>query len=323
VPCDKDESSRRALVLAGQNTANEVLMPAARSFYRGELPQNGRLMQTGHDSYALSVVSEVLELRGEGVVTGAAQASGHLALVQAARLILSGEADVVLVLGAPTRLSALEVAGYQMLGALAPVHTRERADQNYFVLDRRSSGFVPLETAAAVVLESASHAALRGATVLAQMTGWRCAMHASSQPAPDAQAAFLVMQAALKAAQLDPAAPGFISAHATGTCAGDAAEAQAIARLFGPAVWVNAPKSILGHGMTAAGVLETVAGILQMRSGFLHACARLAEPLCAGLRHVPAGGVCTAVRSFVNNGFGFGGFNASIVFQSAAAGSAS
>lgn len=304
------DAARCALVAAAQQAGTGVMLDAQARFDAGSGLVDPALMVIGQDSYALSLVAEVLGLRGEGAVVGAAQASGLAALIQAARLIASGEADRVLVLGVPTPLADIEIEAYRVLGALAGREADGSPACRPF--DADSTGFVPAAIAAAIVLERADIAAARGGHVLARLAGWSSRLHASTLPAPDVDAEAAVMRGAITMAGLVPAQVALVSAHATGTPLGDRAEAEAIARVFGDAPLVNAPKGLFGHALPAAGVFETVCCVEQMRAGHAHANWGLAAPQLRGPRYVPPGGAAGALPAVVKNAFGFGGFNAAV-----------
>lgn len=301
-----------SVFVAGQNTANEVLLPASEAFTNDGRLSAGRLMQMGHDSFLVSLLSAVFGIAGDGAVVGGAQASGHIAILQAVRALRSGETELALVVGAPTILSPLEVAGYQALGALAN-GSEDTLAAGCRAFDTGAAGFVPTEAAAALVLETAAHAQARNAKVKARISGWASAMHRSVEPGPDCATAVRVMRNAL--AMAGARKPDMVSAHATGTPAGDSAEAEALAAVVGARTPVTAPKAILGHGLTSAGVLETVAAIVQMEQGFLHGSPGLLEPVAPLLDHVRERRDCLSIGRVLNNGFGFGGFNAAIVLD--------
>lgn len=303
-------SDRVAVIVAGHNVTNDILLPAAEALRASGRLVNGRLMQVGHDAFLVSLLSEVLGIGGEGATVGGAQASGHIAMLHASRLLLSGDADLVLVVAAPTLLSPLEVAGYQTMGALA-VGTDEVAALGCRPFDAAAAGFIPSETAAALVIETSEHAIRRRSRIQSRLHGWAGGMHRSTEPSPDQEAAIKVMRAAMEKAAIMEI--DMVSAHATGTPLGDSVEAKALADVVGSDTWITAPKAVLGHGLTAAGILETIAAILQIRGGFLHGGPGLSQAIAPRLRHVPKGGLQQTVRHVLNNGFGFGGFNSALL----------
>ncbi|MYR63515.1 beta-ketoacyl-ACP synthase, partial [Streptomyces sp. SID625] len=183
------------------------------------------------------------------------------------------------------------------------------------------SGFVLSEGAAVMVLESAGHAATRGARVHAVLAGAGIAAdaHHITAPAPDGSGQIAAMRKALAQAELDPGRVGHINAHATGTPVGDIAEAHAIGEVFGRAATVTAPKAALGHLFGAAGAIEAVVAVLSVAHGVVPPTRNLTEAgvgpgigldVVAERRDVPQDAV-------LSNSFGFGGQNVSLVVTGA------
>lgn len=307
------DRSRLAIVTTGGGTA--FMAGETERLLAGGMP-GAYTVSHGLDSFALSLASEVLDLRGEGMVAGAAQASGHAAVAAAARLIAGGEADAVVVLGVPQGLGPAEVAGYRAVGALAGDDGEGGVTCRPF--DRSSTGFLPAEIAAALVLEHPEAGRRRGAVPLAALGGWTLRLHASSQPTPDRAAEAAVMRAALAHAGVEPGAVDLVSAHATGTAQGDNAEAGAIADVLAHAPLVLAPKGMVGHGLGSAGVAETVMAVLAMRSRIVHGNVGITSPVLDGLALAGDEGRAMTVRTVLKMGFGFGGINAALVLTEAA-----
>ncbi|AXS40792.1 beta-ketoacyl synthase N-terminal-like domain-containing protein [Breoghania sp. L-A4] len=305
-----DPAGRFAVVAAAQNTTGGALARAIRSQDRApEAPVDPWLAIAGLDSFVTGWAARLFGLRGEAVTVGNAQASGHGAIVQAARMLRAGDADAVLVLGVPPRLTAVEVESCRSLSAFG---TASRP------FDARADGFVPGETAAALILERSDTAKRRGFPAIARLAAARLRLHGTLGPDPDQAAEEAIMRGALADAGLAPRDIDLVCAHATGTPAGDACEAGAIQSVFGAGVRVNAPKGLLGHALSAAGVLETVACCLQMREGFVHGNPWICRPRDFGapvlaIPHENAGPV--SLRHVLNTGFGFGGTNAALVLS--------
>lgn len=246
---------------------------------------------------------------------GAASASGNAGLVHGARLVATGEADVCLVVGALADLSAIEERALLNVGAMAPGPVGPPFDETH-------GGFAYGQGAACVVLESRRSARARGAEVLAELAGWDLRLAANSLTEPDGEAEAATMTRAMSRAGVSPGDVSYVNAHGTGAPLGDAAEAEALRWVLGEAVggaWVNSTKALTGHCLAAAGVVEAVATVVQMRGGFVHPNPGLAHPADPGLRFAPAtGGVRADIGVALSNGFGFGGFNGSVVFRAPA-----
>ncbi|MGW1172160.1 beta-ketoacyl-[acyl-carrier-protein] synthase family protein [Kitasatospora sp. NPDC002543] len=244
--------------------------------------------------------------------------SGAEAIALAAGLIRAGEADVVIAGGTEAAITPITVAGFAQALALSR-HTAEPASASRpFAADR--SGFVLSEGAAVVVLESAEHAAARGARVHAVLAGAGVAAdaHHITAPAPDGSGQVSAMRKALARAGLAPERIGHINAHATGTPVGDLAEARAIREVFGRAT-VTAPKAALGHLFGAAGAIEALIAVLSVKHGVIPPTRNLTEAgvgpdidldVAAERRDVPQ-------EAVLSNSFGFGGQNVSLVVTGA------
>jgi malonyl-ACP decarboxylase len=264
-----------------------------------------------YDTHVMALIAEALGLRGPGMTVGGASASGNVALATALDLVRHGRAAACLVVGPVPELSPAERAALRSMGALSPAGTCRP-------FDRAASGFAPTGLCAAVLLESETGAARRGAPILAELAGAGCVMGANHLPSPDPDGEWRAMAGALRDGGAEAGDLDLISAHATGTPAGDVAEAAAIRRLLGDraaAVPVNAPKSLLGHGLHAAGIAELIAVIVQMRGGFVHGTAGLSDPIAGDLFLVGATGLDRRVRLALSNGFGFGSINSAILVR--------
>lgn len=270
------------------------------------------------DSFPLGIASEALGLLGEGMTVGGASASGNLALIQAARMIRGGDADLCLVIAPPADLSPMEYQALSSLGAIGGHSFAGEPDRACRPFDRAAEGFIPGAAAAAVVLEAGEAAARRGAAPRAILAGGAAALSGNGHTVPDGAAELRAMELALRRAGLEPAEVDAVSAHATSTPLGDRTEAEALDALFGPRrVAVNAPKGLLGHGLWSAGLVEAVAAILQMEGGFLHPNRNLDDPVTDRLDLVGAGPRDAAIGAMLSNSFGFGGIHTAVVIRAA------
>jgi 3-oxoacyl-(acyl-carrier-protein) synthase len=246
--------------------------------------------------------------RGPVATTQLACASGTHALALAASWIRSGQADAVLAGGADL-LCRFVVAGFNCL--------RATADQAR-PFDAARRGLVLGEGGAILVLESAAHAAARGAPVRARLLGAGAAGDATHMTAPDRDGggAARAMASALATAGVPASAVGFVSAHGTGTAYNDAMEAVAIARVFGPrAVPVNSIKGAIGHTLGAAGAFEAVLCIEVLAHGLIPPTVGLEtpDPACGGLDLVTGAPRAVPVALALSTSSGFAGANGALV----------
>jgi 3-oxoacyl-[acyl-carrier-protein] synthase II len=247
-------------------------------------------------------------------------ASGAEAIAYGIEMIRSGRADVVLAGGTEAAIIQLNIAAFAAMRALSTRNDEpERASRPF---DKGRDGFVLGEGAAMLVLESAEHAASRGARVHAVAAGYGYSSdaHHIAQPASDGGGAAAAMLAAVADAGLSPRQIVHVNAHATSTPVGDVAEAQAIATVLGEAAEtavVSATKSMTGHLLGGAGALESVATILALRERVAPPTLNLDDPddgvtidIATEPRPLPQGERIAAL----NNSFGFGGANVALVF---------
>ena len=255
---------------------------------------------------AASQVSIALGLRGPAFVVASACASSNHAIAQAAGMIRSGLADVVVAGGTEACLSYGALRAWEAMRVLADDACRP------FSAGRR--GLVLSEGAAVFVLESRAHAQGRGAAVLGRIAGVGMTADAGDIVAPDARGAGRAMDLALADAGLAPADIDYINAHGTGTPVNDVTETRAIHRSFGAhakRLAVSSTKSMHGHALGAAGALELVAVLGAIRDGVLPPTLNLdrPDPDC-DLDYVANQPRAARVGAALSNSFAFGGLNA-------------
>jgi 3-oxoacyl-[acyl-carrier-protein] synthase II len=270
-------------------------------------------------------ISMELGARAGVHTTVSACASGAEAIGYGMDMIRSGRADVVLAGGTEAAIIQLNIAAFAAMRALSTRNDEpERASRPF---DKGRDGFVLGEGAGMVVLESAEHAARRGATVhaVAAGVGYSADAHHIAQPDPDGTGAVMAISRALADGGVAADQIVHVNAHATSTPAGDVVEGQAIAMALGSAasgVLVSATKSMTGHLLGGAGALESVAAILALRERVAPPTINLEDPdddigveIATEPRELRPRG--TAPMAVLNNSFGFGGHNVALVFTAA------
>ena len=244
-----------------------------------------------------------------------------LSFGDAARMIKDDDADIMLAGGAESTICPLGVAGFAQARALSTNFNDqpEKASRPY---DKDRDGFVMGEGAGVVVLEEYEHAKKRGAKIYAEVVGYGLsgdAYHVTA-PHPEGSGAFRSMQMALKKAGMTPADIDYINAHGTSTPLGDELELGAVRRLFGNAianVSMSSTKSAIGHLLGGAGAVESIFCILAMRDQVVPPTLNLDNPSdgCGDVDLVPHKAKARKVTAVLNNSFGFGGTNASLVMK--------
>ena len=258
-------------------------------------------------------------LKGPNHAVVTACSTGAHAIGDASRLIMFGDADVMLAGGSESPIDRLSMAGFAACRALSTERndTPEKASRPY---DRDRDGFVMGEGAGVVVLEELDHAKARGAKIYAEVTGYGLtgdAYHITA-PAEDGDGAFRCMSAALKRANLGPDDIDYINAHGTSTMA-DTIELGAVERLVGNAaskISMSSTKSSIGHLLGAAGAAEAIFSVLAIRDNIAPATINLDNPSTdTAIDLVPHKPRQRQIDVALSNSFGFGGTNASLVFQ--------
>jgi 3-oxoacyl-[acyl-carrier-protein] synthase II len=260
-------------------------------------------------------------LMGPNHAVVTACSTGAHAIGDAARMIAMDDADVMLAGGAEGAICPLGIAGFAQARALSTGFNDEpqRASRPY---DRDRDGFVMGEGAGVVCLEEYEHAKARGAKIYAEVVGYGLsgdAYHVTA-PHPEGSGAFRSMEMALRKAGLNPSDIDYINAHGTSTPLGDELELGAVKRLFGNAistVSMSSTKSAIGHLLGGAGAVETIFCILAMRDQVVPPTLNLDNPSegVGGVDLVPHTPRQRKVRAVLNNSFGFGGTNASLVLK--------
>lgn len=260
-------------------------------------------------------------LMGPNHAVVTACSTGAHSIGDAARMIAMDDADVMLAGGAESAICPIGIAGFSQARALSTNFNDDptRASRPY---DVNRDGFVMGEGAGVVVLEEYERAKARGAKIYAEVLGYGLsgdAYHVTA-PHPEGSGAFRSMQMALKKSGLGLEDIDYVNAHGTSTPMGDELELGAVRRLFGDqigAMSMSSTKSAIGHLLGGAGAVESIFCILAMRDQIVPPTLNLDEPSesCKGVDLVPHVAKQRKVRAVLNNSFGFGGTNASLIMK--------
>jgi len=269
---------------------------------------------------ASGIVAMAYGAKGPNLTISTACSSSAHALGQALQCIRTGQADVVITVGADASITPLVFAGFCSLRALSSKYNDapERASRPF---DRDRDGFVMGEGAGALIVESAAHARKRNARIYAELVGYAATSEAYHMviPREDGVEVAATMKLALDSAGVTPTQVDYINAHATSTMIGDAVESKAIRHLFkkrADAIAVSATKSLIGHTLGAAGAIGAIATTLAIYMGQIHPTANYdhPDPACRldGISRLPQE---RKIRAALLNAFGFGSNNAAVVLQ--------
>ncbi len=255
-----------------------------------------------------------LGFRGRLVAPSAACATGTMSIGMGYEAVQSGRADIALA-GAADESHVSTAATFDLLKA-ASTAWNDSPSCTPRPFDARRDGMVCAEGAGFLVLEDMERARARGARVYGEVIGFAANSAGTSATTPDTGAIERCLRAALEDAEVDADAVEYANAHATGTLAGDGAEAQGLARVFGSQILVSSSKGHTGHTMASAGVLEAAYCLGMLNAERLHPTLNLEEVSedCAMVRHVREP-LERPVSTIVSNNFALGGIQSSLVLR--------
>jgi len=266
---------------------------------------------------ASGVISMEFGLRGPNMCIVTACATSNNSIGESWRMIKFGDADIFLAGGSEASIVELGLAGFSAMRALSKRNDQpERASRPF---DRDRDGFVMSEGAGICVVEELGHAKKRGAKIYCELSGYGLSADAYHMTAPpeDGEGAARAMKLALDHAKLSPSDVDYINAHATSTGLGDISETKAIKMVWGDLakkVSISATKSMTGHLLGGAGAVEMAACAMAIRDGIIPPTINLENPdeQC-DLDYTANKAKQKKVRVALNNSFGFGGHNATLV----------
>jgi len=255
--------------------------------------------------------------RGPNMSLATACATGTNSIGEAAEMIRRGGADVMIAGGSEAAITALTMAGMNVMTALSTRNDDPQRASRPFDKDR--DGFLMGEGSAILILESLEHAQTRGANILCEFTGYGTTddAHHISAPAENGAGAAISMSIALENAGLKPVDISYINAHGTSTYLNDKSETAAIKTVFGEEAYstpVSSTKSMTGHLLGASGALEALISTMAIQESILPPTINYEtpDPVC-DLDYVPNEPRKAVVDHVMSNSFGFGGHNATLI----------
>jgi malonyl-ACP decarboxylase len=257
-------------------------------------------------------------IRGLACTVGGASASGQLAIIQAAQAVCTGQVDACLAVGALMDLSHWECQALRALGAMGSDRYAAEPARACRPFDRDRDGFIFGEACGALVIESADSSQRRGLEPYARLCGWGVTMDGNRNPDPSVNGETLAIQEALDAAGWPASQIDYVNPHGTGSTVGDETELKALRGCGVTSAYLNTTKSIVGHALSAAGTVEVIATLLQMRAGRLHPSRNLDDPIDPAFHWVADESIAHRIEHALTLSMGFGGINTALCWQRAA-----
>ncbi|MEM7474798.1 MAG: beta-ketoacyl-[acyl-carrier-protein] synthase family protein [Planctomycetota bacterium] len=269
------------------------------------------------DTDVLAVICQLLTIQGPAFTAGAACASGNHALLAAVDMLRAGRADAAFVSSVASALDPVMLQGWAILNAICVEEYDDQPSLASRPFDAKRCGFVPAEGAGCILLETLDSALRRGANIYAEVLGVSASSAATRDTRPDLDAQVRAARWGLQDAGVSVDRVNLVSAHATSTPLGDAVEVAALKQILGDRaqyVPVNAPKSMLGHLMQAASIVEIIALAKQIERRQIHPTINqeAADP-DLDLDFVPNQARDYEIDVALSNSFGFGGLNSTAV----------
>lgn len=315
-----DEEKERAGIIIGSGigglpiiykTSVKLKEAGARHVSPFFIPSSLINLAAGH-------VSIKFGLKGPNHAVVTACASGTHAIGDAARIIRTGDADIMLAGGTEAAVCRLGVAGFSAARALS-IHRNDSPEEASRPWDKSRDGFVISEGSGILILEELEYARKRRAKIYGEIVGYGMsgdAYHVTA-PCPDGDGAFRAMRNAINSAKINVDQIDYINAHGTSTPAGDVGELRAVERVLGEGskASMSSTKSSIGHLLGAAGAVEAIFSLLAIRDQVAPATLNLQDSENTFLDLVPLQPKHRKIEYVLSNSFGFGGTNASLVFK--------
>lgn len=310
------DPSRIGLVVGGSNfQQRDIVLLQAKYNHNIEFlrPSYGMSFL---DSDICGLCTSSFPIAGFAHTVGGASASGQVAILQAAQAVQTGQVDACIAMGVLMDISFWECQAFQSLGAMGSANYANEPARACRPFDQDHDGFIFGESCGVVVIENAKSANIREKKPYAKLLGWATAMDGNRNPNPSFTGETRALKAALKHANIDASCLDYINPHGTGSVIGDETELNAIRECGLNHAFINTTKSIVGHGLTAAGAVEVIATLIQMKEKRLHPSINLDNPIDDNFNWVKQYPVEHQIKNSLNISLGFGGINTALCLQS-------
>jgi malonyl-ACP decarboxylase len=306
---------RIGLIVGGSNVQQRELTRVHEAYRHSSAFLRPTYALSFMDSDLCGFCTAQFGIRGLAYTVGGASASGQLAIVQAAQAVLTNQVDVCIAVGALMDLSHWECQSLRALGAMGSDRYANEPALACRPFDRDHDGFIFGESCGAVVIESLESSRRRGLEPYAALRGWGIAMDGNRNPDPSLEGETMAIQNALDGSGWQPAQIDYVNPHGTGSIVGDETELKALHACGLTGAYLNATKSLIGHGLSAAGAVEVIATLLQMQAGRVHPTRNLEDPIDPTLNWVKDQAIDHPIENALTLSMGFGGINTALCWQ--------
>jgi malonyl-ACP decarboxylase len=309
---------RLGIVVAGHNLTQQYQYDNYPKFQQTPEYLSPRYPLHFMDTDHVGTLSEIFQILGEGFTVGGASASGNVAIIKGYQLIQLGIVDACLVVGAMADLSPMELQGFYNLGAMGGKYFVDEPKKACRPFDKDHEGFIYGQASACLILESQKSATGRGVQAVAEILGGALVLDGNRLADPSEKSEIRAMESALHQAQIKVNEIDYLNTHGTSSPLGDEIEIKAIRQVFQnhfSRLWINSTKGLTGHCLYSAGVVETIATIIQMQAGFIHPNMNLDHPIDSTARFSGSVSTPAQIETAMSNSFGFGGINSSILLK--------
>lgn len=312
---DAADPTRIGLVIGGSNTQQRELIKTYEKYEDRPHFVRPTYGMSFMDSDLCGLCTEQFGIQGFAYTVGGASASGQVAVIQAIQAVQTNQVDICIAMGALMDLSYLECQALRSLGAMGTDRYAGEPSKACRPFDRDRDGFIYGESCGAVVIERSDSVLKRNAKPYAILSGWAMGMDGNRNPNPTREGEVRVIKKSLEHAKLSAQEVDYINAHGTGSVVGDETEIRAILDCGLAHAYINATKSVTGHGLSAAGTVEIIATLLQMKKSRLHPTRNLEHPIESSCNWVREQSVSHIIKHALNLSMGFGGVNTAICLR--------
>lgn len=309
------DPTRIGIIVAGCNFQQRALLQAQLLVAANPEFTRPRYALMFMDSDVCGACSAHFGIRGLSHSVGASSASGQVAVFLAEQAIAGGHLDSCVVVGALSDPSYFELHAMRSLGAMGTERFANEPAKAYRPFDEDRDGFIFGENCGAIVIERLNEAHRKGTVPYACIRGSGFALALSRGPEPSFDGEVIAINTALDKAHWQAAEIDYVNPHGSGSIIGDDVECRAIAACGMEEAFINSTKSIVGHGLSAAAIVEIIATALQMDTGILHPSRNLHKPIAPNLRWVADRPEPHSINRAMSISLGFGGISTAVCLE--------